>query len=606
MTSDRLNSAHEPAAAEMARASLTTPAGLQANAMLTRRRLGLLAAVLLLWGAFLSGAGYVLGAGGWTLLDIVLFVLFAIATPWAVLGFCNAAAGLWLLHGARNPLAAVAPFLPAMESVAPLNVRTAVLMTLRNEDPARALARLQTVKASLDDTGEGAAFSYFLLSDTDRPEVAAAEEAGVDAWRDREREAHHIVYRRRADNAGYKAGNVRDFCEKHGHDFELMLPLDADSLMTGESIVALVRIMQAHPKIGILQSLVVGMPSSSPFARIFQFGMRFGMRSYTMGQAWWVGDCGPFWGHNAVLRIAPFLHECKLPVIPGGPPFGGHVLSHDQVEATLMRRAGYEVRVMPVEGGSYEENPPDVLEFIRRDVRWCQGNMQYVKLLDLPGLKTISRFQLIWAIMMFVGTPAFTAMIALSPAAAWQAVTLPDFPAGAAKALYVSFLLVYLAPKIAGLLDAMLTEGEVARFGGRALFYSSAAIELVFSFLQGAISTIRTSIFMIGLAFGKSIVWGGQRRDAEGLSWRDAAVALWPQLAFGVAVLGALALISPTVLIWSLPLTAGYVLAIPFAVLTASPRLGRFMKRHGIAGIPEDFNPPPEIAALQSGKAGAP
>jgi membrane glycosyltransferase len=606
MTSERPISDTGPAAASAAHASLTTPAGLQANAMLTRRRLGMLAAVLTLWGAFLAAAAHVLGAGGWTVLDIVLFVLFAIATPWAVLGFCNAVIGLWLLHGARDPLGAVAPFLPAGESVAPLKVRTAVLMTLRNEDPARALARLQVVKASLDDTGEGAAFRYFLLSDTDRPEIAAAEEAGVDAWRAREREYHHIIYRRRTDNAGFKAGNVRDFCETHGRGFELMLPLDADSLMTGEAIVSLVRIMEAHPKIGILQSLVVGMPSASPFARVFQFGMRFGMRSYTMGQAWWVGDCGPFWGHNAVVRIQPFRHDCKLPVIAGGPPFGGHVLSHDQVEATLMRRAGYEVRVMPVEAGSYEENPPDVLEFIRRDVRWCQGNMQYVKLLDLPGLKTISRFQLVWAILMFVGTPAFTAMIALLPWAAWQASAVPDFPAGAAKALYVSFLLVYLAPKIAGLLDAMLTKGEIARFGGPARFYSSAALELVFSFLQGAISTIRTSIFMIGLAFGKTILWSGQQRDVAGLSWRQAAQALWPQLAFGITVLGALAFISPTVLLWSLPLTAGYLLAIPFAVITANPRLGQLMKRHGIAGIPEDFNPPPEIAALQSGKAGAP
>lgn len=575
--------------------------------MLIRRRFGMLVAVLGLWSAFLAAAAYVLGAGGWTVLDAVLFVLFAIATPWAVLGFCNAAAGLWLLHGARDPLGSVAPFLAAGQETRPLTIKTAVLMTLRNEEPERAIARLKTVKASIDSTGHGAKFSYFLLSDTTLPDIAAREEQEVAAWKaETGADAVRIVYRRRTDNTGFKAGNVRDFCERWGGDFELMLPLDADSLMTGEAIVKLVRIMQAYPKLGILQSLVVGMPSASPFARVFQFGMRFGMRSYTMGQAWWVGDCGPFWGHNAVVRIEPFLQDCRLPVIAGGPPFGGHVLSHDQVEATLMRRAGYEVRVMPVEGGSYEENPPDVLEFIRRDVRWCQGNMQYLKLLDLPGLKAISRFQLVWAILMFVGTPAFTAMIALLPLAAWQAGAVPDFPAGAAKALYVSFLLVYLAPKIAGLLDAMLTKGEIVRFGGPARFYSSAALELVFSFLQGAISTIRTSIFMIGLAFGRTILWGGQRRDAVGLSWREAAQALCPQLAFGVAVLGALAFVSPAVLLWSLPLTAGYILAIPFAVITANPSLGRFMKRHGIAGIPEDFAPPPEIELVQSRKAEAP
>ena len=579
--------------------SLTTPAGLQANATLNRRRILVLALNLATWFGLLGWAASVLGAGGWTGIDRVLFVCVVLGTPWAGLGFWNAVIGLWLLHGAKDSIAEVAPFMQAGETRVPLAVKTAVLMTLRNEDPGRAILRLRTVKASLDATGEGAPFSYFLLSDTNVAEVADAEEAAVAAWRAEEKNAGRITYRRRNDNTGFKAGNVRDFSESQGREFELMLPLDADSLMTGAAIVKLVRIMQAYPKLGILQSLVVGMPSSSPFARIFQFGMRMGMRSYTIAQAWWVGDCGPYWGHNAIVRIKPFVEQCALPVLSGGPPFGGHVLSHDQVEATLMRRAGFEVRVMPVEGGSYEETPPDILEFIQRDVRWCQGNMQYVKLLGLPGLEPISRFQLLWAILMFVGIPAWTLMIALLPLAAADALTISDFPVASAKALYVTFLLMYLAPNIAGLIDAALTPQEVQRFGGILRFFSSAVLELVFSFLQGAVSTIRTSIFMLGLLFGKSIVWSGQQRDAAGLSWGQAARALWPQSVFGVSVLSALYWISPAVLIWSLPLTAGYVLAIPFAVVTASPALGRFMRAYGVAGIPEDFAAPAEITAVQ-------
>ena len=271
-----------------------------------------------------------------------------------------------------------------------------------------------------------------------------------------------------------------------------------------------------------------------------------------------------------------------------------------------MRKAGYEVRVMPREGGSYEENPPDVLEFIQRDVRWCQGNMQYVKLLQLEGLKPISRFQLVWAILMFVGIPAWTVMIALLPVMASEAVRVADFPAQSAKGLYLTFLAMYLSPKIAGLLDAALTRGEIARFGGAARFWAGAALELVFSFLQGAVSTIRTSIFMAGLLLGKSIVWSGQQRDAQGLTWRAAAVALWPQLLFGTAVLSALYSISPATFVWSLPLTAGYVLAVPFAVVTANPGLGRFMKWIGLAGIPEDFAPPAEIVAVQTAGGASP
>jgi membrane glycosyltransferase len=583
--------------------TLTTPAGLQSVDELTRRRRIVFALNVVTYVAMLMVAAHVLGAGGWTLVDVILFICFAAGTPWTVLGFWNALIGLWLLHFRKDAVAEVAPFAAAGDQPVPLRVKTAIFMTVRNEDPERAILRLKTVKASVDATGEGGAFSYFVLSDTNDPAVGAAEEAAVAAWRTADPDRDRIVYRRRADNTGYKAGNVRDFCARWGKDFALMLPLDADSLMSGDQIVRLVRMMQAHPKIGILQSLVVGMPSASAFARIFQFGMRHGMRSYTMGQAWWVGDCGPFWGHNALVRIKPFHEQCDLPMLPGKPPLGGHVLSHDQVEATLMRRAGYEVRVLPVERGSWEENPPTMLEFARRDVRWCQGNMQYLKLLDLPGLYPMSRFQLVWAILMFIGIPAWTLMIALLPVAAWEGRSVPDFPTGLASGLYVTFFVMYLMPKIAGVLDVILTKGGVASYGGWLRFVPGAALELVFSFLQGAVSTIRTSIFMIGLLFGKSVVWGGQSRDAQGLSWSTAVQNLWPQMLFGVIVCGALLAIEPAVLWWSLPLTAGYLLAVPFAVLTADPRLGRTLQAIGVCGIPEDFKAPAEVVAV-TGKLG--
>jgi len=582
-----------------------TPAGLQSIAELGRRQ-GLVAVLnVATYLALLAVAAVIAGAGGWTAVDAIMFAYFALAAPWSVLGFWNAVIGLWLLHGARDPMGAVAPYMPAADEPGPLLVRTAVLMTIRNEMPARAFRRLAVVADSLRATGHGASFSYFILSDTGDPVIAAAEEAAVAAWRRAAGEGLQISYRRRAANTGFKAGNLRDFCETWGRDYELMLPLDADSLMSGAEIVRLVRVMQAYPRIGILQSLVVGMPSESAFARVFQFGMRHGMRAYTIAQAWWVGDCGPFWGHNALVRIKPFAEACQLPILPGGPPLGGHVLSHDQVEATLMRRAGYEVRVVPREAGSWEENPPTLLDFLVRDVRWCQGNLQYLKLLDLPGLKAMSRFQLMWAILMFIGVPAMTLLIALLPVAAWEARAIADYPGGLALGLYLAFLAMFLAPKLAGLADAVLTRGAVASYGGPLRFAASAVIELVFAFLQGASSTIRTTIFMAGLLLGRSVVWSGQARDARGISWATALAALWPQVVFGAVVCAALYLVSPPVFWWSLPLTAGYVLSVPFCVLTASPELGRWMKRVGLCGIPEDFDPPLEIVAVQ-GAANAP
>jgi membrane glycosyltransferase len=581
-----------------------TPAGLQSVAILRARRWLVAGVNLVTLAALLYGLAHVLSAGGWSLADIAIFIAFVFGAPWTVLGFWNAAIGLWLLHGTKDGLDQVAPFAAASEAQTPLSLRTAVLMTLRNEDPARAFARLRIVKESVNATGEGGWFDYFVLSDTNDPTVAAREEAlAAELSRDAGEDCT-IVYRRRSDNAGYKAGNVRDFCERWGDRYELMLPLDADSVMSGRAILALARMMQAYPKLGILQSLVVGMPSKSAFARIFQFGMRHGMRPYTMGSAWWIGDCGPFWGHNAMVRVAPFRDHCHLPVVPGGPPLGGPVMSHDQVEATLMRRAGYEVRVLPVEAGSWEENPPTMLEFARRDLRWCLGNLQYLKILDIPGLKAMSRFQLAWAILMFIGLPAWTLMIALLPLKVLEDRAIADYPAGFAAFLYVLFFAMYLSPKLAGFADILLTRDGTKRYGGTTRFVASSLIEIVFAFLQGAVSTFRTTLFMIGLAFGKArIGWNGQARDAHALSFATAFAGLWPHLLFGLYIFGTLAVLSPTVLIWSLPLTAGYVLAIPFAMLTAAPALGAFFVRTGLCGIPEDFDPPAEIVAIQGGDA---
>lgn len=595
----------QPAAQELAGAEAQqrspglTPAGMQSQAELALRRRLVLALNLATLAALLYGLTQILGAGGWTLADMAIFIAFLFGAPWTVLGFWNAVIGFWLLHGVKDGMERVAPFAAAGDAPTPIAIRTAILMTLRNEDPERAFQRLRVVKDSLDATGEGGWFDFFVLSDSDDPGVAATEERLAAAWQGEAGEDGRIIYRRRSDNAGFKAGNVRDFCERWGATYEVMLPLDADSVMSGEAIVRLTRMMQAYPKLGILQSLVVGMPSKSAFARVFQFGMRQGMRPYTMGSAWWIGDCGPFWGHNAMVRIAPFRDGCHLPVLPGGPPLGGAVMSHDQVEATLMRRGGFEVRVLPEEMGSWEENPPTMLDFAKRDLRWCLGNLQYLKLLDIPGLRPMSRFQLVWAILMFLGLPAWTLMIALLPLKVVEDRGMAGYPSELAAGLYLLFLAMYLSPKLAGFADILLSRGGAKRYGGTLRFIGSAAIEVVFAFLQGAVSSFRTTLFMIGLAFGRSrIGWNGQSRDAHALSLATAFAGLWPHLLFATYLFGTLLLLSPTVLLWSLPMTAGYLLAIPFAMATALPGLGEWFARRGLCGIPEDFDPPAELVAI--------
>ena len=282
----------------------------------------------------------VLGADGLSPSDWILLGCFAAMLPWNVIGFWNALVGFALLYGSRDPVGRV---LPAARSptTGAITERVAIVMPVHNEDPDRVVRHLAETVASLDATGEGAAFEIFLLSDTQDDAIAAAEAVAFARWRDGVRRPERLHYRRRPDNQGQKTGNIWEFLDRHGARFDHMLVLDADSVMSGSAILRLVRVMQAHPEIGILQQLIVGLPNLSPFPRIFQFGMRHGMRAYTVGSAWWQGDCGPYWGHNALIRIAPFMAHCRLPELPGRPPLGGRVLSHDQVEAVLMRAAGW-------------------------------------------------------------------------------------------------------------------------------------------------------------------------------------------------------------------------------------------------------------------------
>ncbi len=575
-----------------------TPGGFQENRILLRRRLIMAALSIGTIAGLLYVLALVLGSDGWTLLDIGIFAAFAMSAPWTVMGFWNAVIGFALLHFSRNALAEVSPFALSSDNSAPLVMRSAILMTLRNEDPARAFQRLRIMRDSLARTGEADKFDFFILSDSDNPKIAMREEALFAAWEAEFSDRSRTFYRRRERNDGFKAGNVRDFVTRWGGAYDLMLPLDADSLMSGAEIVRTVRIMQAHPRLGILQTLCTGAPSQSAFGRIFQFGMRHGMRSYTMGNAWWNGDCGPFWGHNAVIRVAPFESFCELPKLPGKPPLGGWILSHDQVEATLMRAGGYEVRVLPVEVESWEDSPPTLLDFTKRDLRWCQGNMQYWRLVfGLRGLLPLSRFHIAMGIGMYLAAFAWTLMIAFSALKVFDpAIGTQQIELGIGLFFFSFFLSI--APKLIGMLDVLATRGGVSRYGGGLRFVASALTEIVFSMMMAPIAAVRLTIFMVSLAFGRSVMWNGQQRDAHGLSWSTAFSGLWPQMVFGLAILGLFLWKAPGVLPWAAPLLSGLILAVPFAVITASPRFGSFLSRIGLCAIPEELNAPIELKQI--------
>lgn len=552
--------------------------------------------VLALNLATIAGLGYVvyrlLSPDGIDGAEAVMLIGFMLATPWTVLGFWNAVIGMVLQHGPGAPSKSIYPFYPQGQGSQPiaLSSRTALTIFLRNEDPRPVFARIEAMQKSLQATGLQRHFRFFVLSDTSEPDIIQLEEAGFDLV------AAHVVadggnrpvYRRRADNAGYKAGNIQDFLKEHGSRYDFFLPLDSDSVMSGDVMIRLVAAMEARPELGILQTLVVGVPAESGFARMFQFGMRHGMRSFTLGSAWWSADCGPYWGHNALIRAAAFEAHCNLPVLPGSPPLGGHVLSHDQLEATYMRRGGYEVRVLPIETQSFEANPPTLLEFAKRDLRWCQGNMQYWRFLFEPGLKLLSRFQLFQAVLMYVAPPAW---IVATFAAAWKGVT-GGFDATYIELGFWSFITIFLlsvTPKIAGVVDVLLTPGAIRSYGGPLRFGLSAVIELLASMIMAPIVAVYVSVFLIGLLFGRSVTWSGQNRDRLGVTLGTAVKAMGLQTLIGVVLATIITgLIGGYAIFWALPVVAGLCLAIPFTVFTASQRFGYWTTRLGLFAIPEE------------------
>lgn len=519
-------------------------------------------------------------------LGLAMLALYALTLPWTVIGFWHAVIGLALMLRSRDVLAAVAPPLCHVPADSPLTHHTALLVCIRHEDVDALSQRLTWMGDGLVAEGAAAHFHLYLLSDSSEPDVAAAEAALAHRLAERWAGRLAVTYRQRLHGTGYKAGNIRDFCERWGARHDFAVPLDADSVMAPHALLRLVRTMQARPTLGIVQTLVTAQPSHSAFTRLFQFGMRLGMRSYTLGAAWWQGDCGPYWGHNAILRLAPFIAHCHLPTLPGRGPLAGAVLSHDQLEAVLMRRAGYEVRVLPIEGGSFEENPPTLVEFVRRDLRWCQGNLQYLSLLRLPGLRLVSRVQLLLAMAMYLGAPAWLGFMLLG------LLRSAPFDAALGEWLFALSLVMTFAPKLATLVDVLRRPALRRAYGGALRLLAGAVAETLSMMLLAPVTAVAVTLFMLGLPLGRQIGWSAQRRDAHGVPWRLALQRFWPQTLLGLLITPWLWHSMPGAWPFWAPFALGLAGAVPWAVITAQPALGRWMVRTGLCRVPEEANAP--------------
>ncbi|MBS0526222.1 MAG: glucans biosynthesis glucosyltransferase MdoH [Proteobacteria bacterium] len=542
-------------------------------------------------------AARALSADGFGPGDLALLLLFSLTTPWLAVGFWNSVIGLVLMRFGDTS-AFLIPEAARQPEPTVIAASTAIVMCVRNEKPDRVLRNLDTMMGDLDAEGWAERFHVYILSDTDRSDVAAAEQQAFEGLACKWAGRFGVTYRRREVNTGFKAGNIRDFLERWGDRHDFMVTLDADSFMTAAGILRLVGIMQRAPRLGILQSLVIGMPTTSAFARLFQFGMRLGLRSWTIGSAWWQADCGPYWGHNAILRVAPFKAHCAIPPLAGKGILSGDVLSHDQIEAALMRRAGYHVRVLPEEDLGWEENPPTLIEFLLRDQRWLQGTLQYLFFLGLPGLKLVSRIQLLFAMLMFIGSPAWIGLWLLATAMLATQVGAPsviDADYGAAWLALV--LTMWFAPRIATIVDVLCDPVLRRGFGGPLRFAAGVVSETIFWLLLSPIMWVCHTLFFLGLPIGRVAGWRVQQRDDHSIGWATAFTRLWPQMLLGVLGLAVVAFTHPAALPYVFILVAGGpALAVPLCVVTSWPGVGLALQRIGIGRLPEETERPAALS----------
>ena len=560
-------------------------------------------ALILLGTAAMTAAGSyemyeVLNVGGVTILEWMVLGLFVLLFAWIAFSFMSTIAGFFLLlFRMKDPL--------GIDPEAPLpsiGSRTAMLLPTYNEDPHRIVARLRAMHESVELTGHGSRFDWFVLSDTTSPSIWIAEEKCFLRLR-RESRADNIYYRHRRENTARKAGNIEDWVKRFGAAFDHMIILDADSLMTGDTIVRLVAAMEAHSGVALIQTLPVVVNARTLFARLQQFAGRLYGPLIAAGIAWWHGTEGNYWGHNAIIRVRAFAEGAGLPDLKGRKPFGGHILSHDFVEAALMRRGGWAIRMAPTLGGSFEECPPSLLDFAARDRRWCQGNLQHLAVLPARGLHWVSRLHLLTGIGSYLTAPMWLLFLVFGILISLQAqfVRPEYFPKGfslfpkwpaqdpiLAAWVFAGTMGLLVVPKLLAYVLLGTQRRNRRQFGGGARVFASLVIETFLSGLIAPVMMIFQSAAIAEIALGRDAGWQVQRRDGGEVPTKELMRKYaWPTF-FGVAMAASAYAVSLPLLLWMTPVLVGLLLCIPIAML--SSRVSRPDAR--LFRTPEQTAPP--------------
>ncbi len=546
-------------------------------------------------------------------LEVATAVVFGLLFAWVSAGFWTGMFGLWDRLRGGDPVHIAAWDDPAELAATPLG-KTAVLIPIYHEEVVRVAAGIEAIYRSVDATGQLDAFEFFILSDSRDPEVWLREQ---EAWHRlcvRLGAQGRLRYRRRGLNLNRKSGNVADFLRRWGARFRYMVVLDADSLMDGETLVAMVQTMERHDQVALLQTAPRVIDGQTFYARIQQFANRMYGPLFLRGLARTQMGDATFWGHNAILRVAPFVRHCALPKVRGWGPLTGGILSHDFVEAALLGRAGHEIWIMPKLGGTYEETPPSLVDDLKRDRRWAEGNLQHLRLLFLPGLRFVHRLSFAKGVMSYVASPLWLLFLVLgtveyaqirhgdvnyfpepyNPYPVW-----PEWHPDSAFLLLISTLFLLFAPKIVSAVLVIIDRKERHYFGGVASVVGGVLLESVMSVFLAPMRMFSHSVSVLGALLGWKVSWAGQRRDDGRTSWSEA----WYQ--HGAGTIMAMIWIAVSVWIggafvfWTLPVSIPLLFGPAISVLLSDAKIGAWLHARGLLLTPEEVDSPEVLRSVQ-------
>ncbi len=545
------------------------------------------------------------------LLQTGILILFAILFCWVSAGFWTALMGFLQLLIGKDKYS-ISSTIKGDEPLNPAH-RTALIMPICNEDVERVFAGLRATYESVVATCQLEHFDIYVLSDSYDPDICVAEQK---AWLElcRDVDGHgRIFYRRRRRRVKRKSGNIDDFCRRWGSQYSYMVILDADSVMSGECLTGLVRLMEANPNAGIIQSAPKASGMDTLYARIQQFATRVYGPLFTAGLHYWQLGESHYWGHNAIIRVKPFIENCALAPLPGEGSFAGSILSHDFVEAALMRRAGWGVWIAYDLPGSYEELPPNLLDELKRDRRWCHGNLMNFRLFLVKGMHPVHRAVFLTGVMSYLSAPLWFMFLVLCTALQVVHTLMepqyflqprqlfpvwPQWRPELAIGLFSTTLVLLFLPK---LLSIILIWAKGAKeYGGAIRLLLSMLAEMLFSVLLAPVRMLFHTVFVVSAFLGWSVQWNSPQRDDDATPWSEAMVRHGPQLLLGVVWAGGVAWLDLLFLWWLSPIVFSLILSPIVSVLSSRRTLGLASKRAKLFLIPEEYDPPRELLATET------